>query len=34
VSDETNYVSGLNILVDGGYSVMNPSMMRFISSFN
>jgi NAD(P)-dependent dehydrogenase (short-subunit alcohol dehydrogenase family) len=33
-SDEANYVSGLNLLVDGGYSVVNPSMMKFIGSFN
>ena len=30
-SDEANYVSGLNLLVDGGYSVVNPSMMKFLS---
>jgi len=32
-SDEANYVSGLNLLVDGGYSAVNPSMMKFLSSF-
>ncbi|KAL3532132.1 hypothetical protein ACH5RR_005653 [Cinchona calisaya] len=26
-SDEAGYVSGLNLVVDGGYSVVNPSMM-------
>ncbi|OWM79052.1 hypothetical protein CDL15_Pgr003223 [Punica granatum] len=26
-SDEANYVSGLNLLVDGGFSVVNPSLM-------
>lgn len=29
-SDEANYVSGLNLLVDGGYSVVNPSLMKFL----
>jgi NAD(P)-dependent dehydrogenase (short-subunit alcohol dehydrogenase family) len=33
-SDEANYVSGLNLLVDGGYSVVNPSMMKFVTSFS
>ncbi|GMY20528.1 Tropinone reductase-like 1 [Fagus crenata] len=33
-SDEANYVSGLNLLVDGGYSVVNPSMMKFLTSFS
>ena len=28
-SDEANYISGLNLLVDGGYSVVNPNMMNF-----
>lgn len=32
-SDEANYVSGLNLLVDGGYSAVNPSMMKLQSSF-
>ncbi|XP_059428271.1 (+)-borneol dehydrogenase 1-like [Corylus avellana] len=32
-SDEADYVSGLNLLVDGGYSAVNPSMMNFQSSF-
>lgn len=27
-SDEANYVSGLNLLVDGGFSVVNPTIMR------
>ncbi|XP_048225826.1 tropinone reductase-like 1 [Ricinus communis] len=27
-SDEANYVSGLNLVVDGGYSVVNPTVMR------
>ncbi|KAB1212337.1 Tropinone reductase-like 1 [Morella rubra] len=31
-SDEANYVSGLNLLVDGGYSVVNPSMTKFVES--
>ena len=26
-SDEAGYVSGLNLVVDGGFSVVNPSMM-------
>lgn len=26
-SDEANYVSGLNLVVDGGFSVVNPSLM-------
>ncbi|XVF76140.1 hypothetical protein PTKIN_Ptkin13bG0242200 [Pterospermum kingtungense] len=28
-SDEANYVSGLNLLVDGGFSVVNPTMFKF-----
>ncbi|KAK6231891.1 hypothetical protein SCA6_001964 [Theobroma cacao] len=28
-SDEANYVSGLNLLVDGGFSVVNPTMLKF-----
>ncbi|KGN59173.1 tropinone reductase-like 1 [Cucumis sativus] len=28
VSDEAKYVSGLNLVVDGGYSVVNPSMLK------
>ncbi|KAM3689611.1 hypothetical protein ACJW31_09G058900 [Castanea mollissima] len=31
-SDEANYISGLNLLVDGGYSVVNPNMMNFLSA--
>ncbi|KAB1213508.1 Tropinone reductase-like 2 [Morella rubra] len=31
-SDEANYVSGLNLLVDGGYSVVNPGMTKFVES--
>ncbi|KAJ4705344.1 Short-chain dehydrogenase/reductase [Melia azedarach] len=27
-SDESNYVSGLNLVVDGGFSVVNPSMIK------
>ena len=27
-SDEAGYVSGLNLVVDGGFSVVNPSMMN------
>ncbi|XVE61427.1 hypothetical protein DITRI_Ditri06bG0039100 [Diplodiscus trichospermus] len=27
-SDEANYVSGLNLLVDGGFSVVNPTMLK------
>lgn len=27
-SDEANYVSGLNLVVDGGYSVVNPTMFK------
>ncbi|KZV28422.1 tropinone reductase-like 1 [Dorcoceras hygrometricum] len=27
-SDEASYVSGLNLVVDGGYSVVNPTLMR------
>ncbi|KAL5545764.1 hypothetical protein UlMin_005451 [Ulmus minor] len=27
-SDEANYVSGLNLVVDGGFSIVNPTMMR------
>jgi NAD(P)-dependent dehydrogenase (short-subunit alcohol dehydrogenase family) len=26
-SDEANFVSGLNLVVDGGFSVVNPSML-------
>lgn len=28
-SEEANYVSGLNLLVDGGFSVVNPTMLKF-----
>ncbi|XP_022766071.1 tropinone reductase-like 1 [Durio zibethinus] len=28
-SDEAYYVSGLNLLVDGGFSVVNPTMIKF-----
>jgi len=31
-SDEANYISGLNLLVDGGYSVVNPNMMNILSA--
>ncbi|OMO68467.1 Short-chain dehydrogenase/reductase SDR [Corchorus olitorius] len=31
-SDEANYVSGLNLLVDGGFSVVNPSLLKEIKS--
>uniref|UniRef100_A0A0A0LE39 Uncharacterized protein n=1 Tax=Cucumis sativus TaxID=3659 RepID=A0A0A0LE39_CUCSA len=27
-SDDANYVSGLNLVVDGGYSFVNPSMLN------
>ncbi|KAK3008495.1 hypothetical protein RJ639_014893 [Escallonia herrerae] len=27
-SDEASYVSGLNLVVDGGYSVVNPTIMK------
>lgn len=27
-SDEARYVSGLNLVVDGGYSVVNPTLMK------
>ena len=30
-SDEANYVSGLNLVVDGGFSVVNPTMMKAFS---
>lgn len=30
-SDEANYVSGLNLLVDGGFSSVNPTMMKFFN---
>lgn len=30
-SDDANYVSGLNLVVDGGYSVVNPSMLKALS---
>ncbi|KAE8700939.1 Secoisolariciresinol dehydrogenase [Hibiscus syriacus] len=33
-SDEANYVSGLNLLVDGGYSVVNPTMFKFPNLVN
>ncbi|KAK8492492.1 hypothetical protein V6N11_021158 [Hibiscus sabdariffa] len=33
-SDEANYVSGLNLLVDGGYSVVNPTMFKFANLVN
>ena len=32
-SDEANNISGLNLLVDGRYSVVNPNMMDFLSAF-
>ena len=31
--DEANNISGLNLLVDGRYSVVNPNMMDFLSAF-
>ncbi|KAK9985897.1 hypothetical protein SO802_030848 [Lithocarpus litseifolius] len=31
-SDEANYISGLNLLVDGGYSVVNPTMVNMLSA--
>ncbi|KAK7851004.1 tropinone reductase-like 2 [Quercus suber] len=31
-SDEANYISGLILLVDGGYSVVNPNMMNILSA--
>ncbi|KDP36170.1 hypothetical protein JCGZ_08814 [Jatropha curcas] len=33
-SDEANYVSGLNLLVDGGYSVVNPTMRNVLFPSN
>ncbi|OMO68470.1 Short-chain dehydrogenase/reductase SDR [Corchorus olitorius] len=27
-SDEANYVSGLNLVVDGGFSIINPTIMK------
>ncbi|XP_073052511.1 (+)-borneol dehydrogenase 1-like isoform X2 [Primulina eburnea] len=30
-SDEASYVSGMNLVVDGGYSVVNPTLMRATS---
>ncbi|XVE75907.1 hypothetical protein DITRI_Ditri12bG0129500 [Diplodiscus trichospermus] len=27
-SDEANYVSGLNLVIDGGFSIVNPTMMK------
>ncbi|KAG2683043.1 hypothetical protein I3843_10G014100 [Carya illinoinensis] len=30
-SDDANYVCGLNLLVDGGYSVVNPVLMNFMN---
>ncbi|XP_040996219.1 tropinone reductase-like 1 [Juglans microcarpa x Juglans regia] len=32
VSEDANYISGLNLLVDGGYSVVNPSMRNLLGS--
>uniref|UniRef100_A0A9I9CWC6 Tropinone reductase-like 1 n=2 Tax=Cucumis melo TaxID=3656 RepID=A0A9I9CWC6_CUCME len=32
-SDDANYVSGLNLVVDGGYSVVNPSMLQTVNRF-
>ncbi|XP_011046908.1 PREDICTED: tropinone reductase-like 1 [Populus euphratica] len=31
-SDEANYVSGLNLVVDGGFSVVNPTVMKALYS--
>ncbi|KAF8007130.1 hypothetical protein BT93_K1204 [Corymbia citriodora subsp. variegata] len=31
-SDEADYVSGLNMVVDGGYSVVNPSLMTALAA--
>ena len=31
-SDEGRYVSGHNLLVDGGYSITNPSLSKFLNS--
>ncbi|CAI9097651.1 OLC1v1027561C1 [Oldenlandia corymbosa var. corymbosa] len=33
-SDESNYVSGLNLVVDGGFSVVNPSMIGGFAHMN
>ena len=30
-SDEAHYVSGLNLVVDGGFSVVNPTLMKAFS---
>ncbi|KAH1090344.1 hypothetical protein J1N35_017601 [Gossypium stocksii] len=27
-SDEANYVSGLNLVLDGGFSIVNPTFMK------
>lgn len=32
-SDDASYVSGINLVVDGGFSVVNPSFFRFIHAF-
>ncbi|GAB2300739.1 (2R,3R)-2,3-butanediol dehydrogenase [Dionaea muscipula] len=32
-SDEASYVSGVNLLVDGGYSIVNPSLINTYKSF-
>ncbi|PPR93415.1 hypothetical protein GOBAR_AA27252 [Gossypium barbadense] len=33
-SEEANYVSGVNLLVDGGYSAVNPTMFKFANLVN
>ncbi|GMN39506.1 hypothetical protein TIFTF001_008730 [Ficus carica] len=32
-SDENKYVSGMNVVIDGGYSVTNPVLGRNIRKF-
>ncbi|RVX06115.1 Secoisolariciresinol dehydrogenase [Vitis vinifera] len=32
-SDDSKYVSGINLVVDGGYSITNPSLEWFYGNF-